>query len=105
MKYFHYPNGEEVSSEALTRRLWDEGEQQTITYPVMLDSPCDRCKRVYPELHAFKLQEVIWYRGRAIECPWLCKACFKREKLKWWREQRRREQRRAAMEWDASLKK
>ena len=53
----------------------------------MLDAPCDRCGKVAPALHPFKLSEVIHFRGKKISHPWLCRPCFIKEKEKWWKSQ------------------
>ena len=56
----------------------------------LLDAPCDFCGRVAPILRPFKLSETIHFRSKVIQFPWLCRACFVKEKEKWWREQVRK---------------
>ena len=52
-------------------------------YITLIDA-CDRCGKVMAKLHPFKLSEAIAYRGKEIRFPWLCLACMKVEKKKWW---------------------
>lgn len=51
----------------------------------LANHPCDRCGKVAPALHAFKLAESIVYYGRVIDHPWLCRRCFAVEKERLWR--------------------
>ena len=51
----------------------------------MLNASCDRCQKVVPVCHPFKLAVSIVFRGRTIEHPWLCPTCIMQEKKKWWK--------------------
>ena len=57
-----------------------------MTTVTMLNESCDRCGKPAELLHPYKLSETIVYRGKTISEPWLCLACFKAEKRKWWKE-------------------
>ncbi len=56
-----------------------------MTSVTMLNARCDRCRRQTQELHPFKLSEVITFRKKEIQSPWLCLRCMKIEKEKWWK--------------------
>ena len=53
----------------------------------MIDAPCDLCNKQASELYAYKHSKVI-YRGKEIECSWLCRKCVMIEKEKAWKEER-----------------
>lgn len=55
---------------------------------VMLNQPCDRCAKVVPEAHPFKLSDHIFFRAKRIDWPWLCPKCYIKEKEKWWKARR-----------------
>ena len=52
----------------------------------MLNESCDRCGKLATELYPYKFSDTIVYRDKTISQPWLCLACFKVEKRKWWKE-------------------
>jgi hypothetical protein len=54
----------------------------------LVNEDCDRCGKTAPELHPFKLSEVIHYRGKVIEKPWLCVRCLRIQKTKLWKQPR-----------------
>ncbi len=51
----------------------------------LLNSDCDRCGKVKPELRAYTLSDSITYYGKQVNHGWLCIRCFVIEKEKWWK--------------------